>query len=269
VYHEGTTAGFSALVAFLPEDGIGIAVLANLQGTPLVQVIAQTALDQLLGLESVNWNEEAKGAYLQQAKLAQELTVFNADMREQGTAPSHELAAYAGTYVHPLYGTISVSLEGETLKAKYDWAQFALRHWHYDTFVGEIDTMGRLQIPLQFQTDLNGQIHEARVSLDPFSSQNLVAFVREKKLKSDLAPSLVGKYLVSGMELEVKATDGALLLAVPGQKVYTLSPDGETSFTIQGLAGYRVEFAPAEGKIVFRQPNGTFSGERVREGATP
>ena len=263
VYHGGTTAGFSALVAFLPDEDLGIAVLANLQGTPAVDIITQTIIDKLLGLEAVDWNGEARLAYAKQVQLLDELSVFNSSMRHQNTLPSHELAAYAGNFTHPLYGTITISQEGEELIAKYGEAEFKLEHWHYNTFIGEIDTMGRFQIPLQFLTSIDGQLNELLVGLDPFSSQNLVSFVRQEKIEKDLLATFVGKYLVAGLVVEVKAAGDSLLLVVPGQPAYRLAAEGKTSFILQGAAGYKVEFLVEEEKILLIQPNGTFEGKKL------
>lgn len=263
VYHGGTTAGFSANVTFLPEDGIGIVVLANLQGTPLVEVITQTAIDRLLEFEPVDWNGETRRVYEQQVKLLDELSVFNSSTRHLGTKPSQSLDAYTGTFVHPLYGTISISQKGEGLVAKYYLAELSLLHWHYDTFIGEIDTIGRFQVPLQFITSLDGRIDKLNLGLDPFSSQNLVTFTRQEEIDSSLMKSFVGTYLVAGMQVEVKLGEGdSLFLVVPGQPVYTLVPIGKTRFALREAMGFTVEFGK-EGKIVLIQPNGTFEGEKL------
>jgi len=264
VYHGGTTAGFSALVTFLPEDGIGIVVLANLQGTPLTDVITQTAIDELLGLKSVDWNGEVRLAYEQQVKLLEEISVFNSSTRHLETKPSHRLDAYTGTFIHPLYGTIKISQKGQGLMANYYQAELSLEHWHYDTFVGEIDTIGRFEVPLQFITSIDGRIDKLDLGLDPFSTEDLVTFTRQEKIDTSLVKSFMGRYQVAGMQVEVRMEEGdSLLLVVPGQPTYTLVPVGKTSFALKGIAGFSVEFMAEEGKIVLIQPNGTFEGEKL------
>ncbi len=264
VYHGGTTAGFSALVTFLPEDGIGIVVLANLQGTPLKDVITQTAIDELLGLESVDWNGEVRLAYEQQVKLLEEISVFNSGTRHLETKPSHRLEAYTGTFIHPLYGAIKISQKDQGLVANYYQAELSLEHWHYDTFVGEIDTIGRFEVPLQFITSIDGRVDRLQLGLDPFSTEDLVTFTRQEKIDTSLVKSFVGRYQVAGMQVEVRMGEGdSLLLVVPGQPTYTLVPIGKTSFALKGIAGFSVEFMAEEDKIVLIQPNGTFEGEKL------
>ena len=51
--------------------------------------------------------------------------------------PSLELAAYAGSYEHPAYGTVQVALEGGSLVWRWNSFRADLAHYHYDTFVAK------------------------------------------------------------------------------------------------------------------------------------
>ncbi len=57
VEHGGNIDGFSALLAFLPADQVGVVVLTNLDGNPLPTIIANNVFDRLLGLDPVPWNQ--------------------------------------------------------------------------------------------------------------------------------------------------------------------------------------------------------------------
>lgn len=57
VSHAGGTFGFASFVGVLPEVGAGVAVLANLEGTPLVQILANEVCDDLLGLQPLPWSD--------------------------------------------------------------------------------------------------------------------------------------------------------------------------------------------------------------------
>jgi hypothetical protein len=54
--------------------------------------------------------------------------------RQTGTQPSHPLQDYAAKYLHPGYGTLSVTLEKTRLVARFNATEFPLEHYHYDTF---------------------------------------------------------------------------------------------------------------------------------------
>ena len=194
----------------------------------------------------------------------EEISVFNSSTRHLETKSSHRLDAYTGTFIHPLYGAIKISQKDQGLVANYYQAELSLEHWHYDTFVGEIDTIGRFEVPLQFITSIDGRVDRLQLGLDPFSTEDLVTFTRQEKIDTSLVKSFVGRYQVAGMQVEVRMGEGdSLLLVVPGQPTYTLVPIGKTSFALKGIAGFSVEFMAEEDKIVLIQPNGTFEGEKL------
>src|SRR5580658_3941341 len=80
VEHGGNIDGFSAEFAFLPQDGIGVAVLANLDGTGLPNVVAYSVFDRLLGLPQTPWSQRFLFQE-QQAKKAQQ------DAKSKGFVP--------------------------------------------------------------------------------------------------------------------------------------------------------------------------------------
>ena len=79
---------------------------------------------------------------------------------------------------------------------------------------------------------------------------------------------LVGEYELAGQvgTVELSAAD-RLTLTVTGQPTYTLEPQQGTTFGLQGMDGFSVEFELADGQdrasaVTFRQPNGTFKANR-------
>ena len=57
---------------------------------------------------------------------------------QPGTKPSRELDAYVGRYVHPAYGTATVALEKGKLLLAWSRLRLPLKHFHYDTFTGQL-----------------------------------------------------------------------------------------------------------------------------------
>jgi hypothetical protein len=57
-----------------------------------------------------------------------------AERRHPGTKPSRELAAYAGAYDDPAYGTANVSVENGAPVLRWNGSTAPLEHFHYDTF---------------------------------------------------------------------------------------------------------------------------------------
>ena len=110
--HGGAVDGFCARILLAPKDGVGVAVLVNLDDSPIVDAVGYSLLDAVLGLPKKDWN----GFYVARLKEADEARQAGAAKREAsrqlGTKPSHELEAYTGTYEEPAYGTVRVTLDG-------------------------------------------------------------------------------------------------------------------------------------------------------------
>ncbi|MEO7650431.1 MAG: DUF3471 domain-containing protein, partial [Bryobacteraceae bacterium] len=132
--HTGSVKGFHANLALLPDDRIGILVLSNLDGSRMPEASTNSIMDQMLGLPAKDWDAWSAGR--EQISEAREKT--REREREQGrhkdTKPSLELAAYAGTYEEPAYGTASVSVENESLVLRWSSFTLPLTHYHFDTF---------------------------------------------------------------------------------------------------------------------------------------
>ena len=118
VHHGGNIDGFSAMVTFLPAERLGVVALANMDGTPLPEIVCRVAIDRMLGLEPIDWSarlkERADEAEQGAEKAKGGLETYD---RKKGTKPAHALDEYAGDYEHPAYGTISVVRDGAGLES--------------------------------------------------------------------------------------------------------------------------------------------------------
>ena len=271
VHHGGVTPGYSALVSFLPEEDLGIAVLCNHSGSSLPQVVSYTAMDRLLGLEPVDWNKQTLEMAKAQEDFLSTYTMLDKEARKTGTRPTHALDDYTGTFGHPLYGTFKLTREDNGLHASYQEASIPLEHWHYDVFTGRVDYFMPLQFAFHFMTDIHGNLNELQVDLDPFSTANPVTFTRLPELEKpdlEILSGLTGEYEVMGVDITIHLSDTEqLIMSVPGQPDWNLEPVGGLRFDVKGLPGYAVEFKLDEQKkeatvIILIQPHGTFSGKR-------
>src|SRR5262249_27026993 len=101
VWHNGGIDGFYAYLSMLPDDKMGIVILTNLSGSPLPDLIMYDVYDHLLNLDPVDWNKRFEADHEKQKKDAAEAKNKPDTVRKQGTHPSHDLAAYAGTFENP------------------------------------------------------------------------------------------------------------------------------------------------------------------------
>ncbi len=137
VRHGGVLGGFRAHVSLLPREGIGVAVMLNAQ-TWLAEPLANSLIDYLAGLPEKNWIGEYDAQSRKDTEKEKTKKKEKEAGRHRGTRPSLKLPEYAGTYQHPAYGDVAVTLSetGRTLCLSWSaWSNYPLRHWHHDVFV--------------------------------------------------------------------------------------------------------------------------------------
>jgi CubicO group peptidase (beta-lactamase class C family) len=180
VQHGGGIDGFISQMSWLPQERIGVVVLTNMSGNnPVPNMVTENVLDRLLSLPPIDWAARARkqqqNAEAQQKKERDE----RAAARKPNTAPSHELAAYAGTYEHPGYGRVTVRANGPVLELSFTDFTARLKHYHYDIF--EVDDPAELQ-PLSglvmFLMDQKGDIGRLAIPFEP--SVKDIEFTRVK-----------------------------------------------------------------------------------------
>ena len=141
----------------LPDEGIAIVVLNNVASS-LPRTISSSLRDRLLGLIPDDYLGKTL-AQLKQDKQndVQRRITFDAKASDH---PSLPLAAYAGTYFHPAYGDIHVTVGGNGLVVHFDAYELQLRQYQHDTFAWDENLA-------QFQFDSSGNVTELLLSLEP------------------------------------------------------------------------------------------------------
>jgi hypothetical protein len=139
-FHTGSLDGRTAIIGLLPDEKVGVYVMGNLDHAEFRHALMLKVMDLFAGTNggaARDWSAEFLPLYAgiraegEQARVAQE------GKRVVGTRPSLAIAQYAGTYTHPAWGDLQVTLENGTLRARLGvGAQNSgpLEHWHYDTF---------------------------------------------------------------------------------------------------------------------------------------
>jgi CubicO group peptidase (beta-lactamase class C family) len=263
VHHGGNIDGFSALVAFLPQDNIGLVILTNQNASALPAVVAYNVWDRLLGMDQVDWTARIKQQRALTKASEQEAKQKGYTTQRTGTHPSHDLPEYAGEYEHPGYGIVKIEYASGALKLDYHGLGGVLTHFHYDVFEVPKDDLNHFsEEKVEFHTNLAGDIDSLGIPFE--STLKDIAFIRlgdrSMTQKTFLQP-LTGDYqrgpLLAAISLK---GDSALTLTLPGQPVYNLVPVHGTRFNIKELNGYSVEFKGDD--LVFYQPTGTFSATR-------
>ncbi len=272
VYHGGNIDGFSALVSLLPQDGLGLVVLTNKNGSPLPGLVSLYATDLLLGLEPVDFHGRTKARYdAAMAELADEGQEEQQQAeRVKGTKPTHKLPEYVGTYRHPGYGDFVITREGKTLNFEFNAFSGELEHWHYDTFRGHLKELDDQKIMVQFLANADGEIDRISVPLE-ISVAPIIFERQPPAYLSDPAylAQLIGDYEITGVTVRIEIKGGnTLVVVVPGQPAHDLVPYRGTEYKFAGLTGYGLKFIidDVDGvtAALFKQPNGIFRARKIK-----
>ena len=262
--HGGGVDGFLTECMLLPDDGIGVAVMTNTTSSVMTPVVAYRILDELLGLEPLDWFSSFKPRY----------DTIMAGMREARHARRvvpdaplpRPLDAYAGEYEHPGYGTLTLTLEDGVLRPRLGTLDLSLAHRHYETFDLEWHELGDEShlFPLMFLSDPAGDLTALTV---PFESLiEAQRFDRRPDASAqdpEVLRRLCGTYVMGPIEVVVALRgDRVLTVAIPGAPPFELEPAGRgLRFGLKGQPAVTAEFELDESGQVARlvaQPLGIF-----------
>ena len=159
IWHGGGIDGFVALLAFLPDAGIGVVALSNLDRNPAPTILARSLFDRLLGLEPLPWNDWIASDYLEWDLAQRQKAANHARSRDLSIQPSRALAAFVGRYRHPAYGEVRVTDENKSLVLHYGQFALPLRHYRADIFeIVKIPVTSRTHLEVSFHKDESGAI---------------------------------------------------------------------------------------------------------------
>jgi CubicO group peptidase (beta-lactamase class C family) len=151
-FHTGSIDGMVAIIGLIPDERLGVCVLANLDHAEVRHALMYTVFD--LWADDAGGRVPAEGGWVRAAGgtagrdwSADLLKLYggiqaqadSARMRQEaqrvvGTRPTLPLDRYMGTYADSLYGAATVTLERGQLVLRRGARTAVLEHWHYDTF---------------------------------------------------------------------------------------------------------------------------------------
>ncbi len=268
VEHGGNIDGFSANVALFPQDGVGVVVLTNLDGTPLRDLIVNVIADRLLKIEPVNWIAEAAAVRAASQAAAKEGEKKKQVMRVSGTQPAHKLEEYVGDYEHPGYGLLKVTMQEGKLEATFNGIHTPLEHWHYETFSGVKAADSTFEnMKYTFQTNADGYV--ARIAVPFEAAVKEIVFTKKpdaRLYEAGYLKRFAGTYALPGTPVTVSLKGNALSVMIPGQPSYDLVPSLSGDFTLKQAQVVSLHFvADDKGNITaaeIRQPGSVITATR-------
>jgi CubicO group peptidase (beta-lactamase class C family) len=134
-FHTGSLDGMVAIIGLIPEENLGVYVLANADHIEVRHALMLRVFDLFLGDPVRDWSSELKTLYA--ARNARRDSSENATVakRIRGTRPSLALEKYSGTYTDFLLGKLVVTAgRGKMRVRTSSLLAGTAEHWQYDTF---------------------------------------------------------------------------------------------------------------------------------------
>ncbi len=239
--HNGAIGGIYSQIAYLPTDSIGIVVYVNGEhGSALVNIIPNLLFDKLLDLPPTDWNNRGLDVYLKNKEAAKKSRLTTNIDRIANTKPSHSLSDYVGVYEDAAYGKLDISMKNEQLHYFFNKVSLPLNHYHYDRFDSPDDEIYGT-ISILFDTDAQGSIHQAKISMD----EKEVVFIKKPDAKltdMNFLKRLEGKYALNEDNVKVQILNQELVLQNSPLPPMHLIGYKNSSFRIKEFSDYIIEF---------------------------
>ncbi|HSX25677.1 MAG TPA: serine hydrolase [Chlamydiales bacterium] len=245
--HDGGIDGFTSVVGFLPNEGVGIVILGNRNLSSLPRYVSFEIIDRVLEIPHIAWLKEGLDGYQKGKEGLKARRLQEDHNRKKGTSPSHPLEEYVGEYEHPGYGKINVELAKGKLQGSFNGLTCNFDHWHYDVFViaeESQDLIVSLEgTKLVFRNNLNGDIQDLIIPFEP-NTNDIIFKKKPSNALSHIAylRQFIGAYEIYGYTVEINLKENTLYAVIPGQPLYELVPNGDKEFTVKSMQGYTVRF---------------------------
>ena len=169
-HHTGNLAGYSSSVSFFPFDSLGIVVLVNQNGSPLIRLIPNFISDIVFNMEVHDKSAELLARRKKFDAMRKNPPVIKLDTVSR--KPSLMLAGYYGEFYNPGYGTAKITSYKNSLLLTYENLELVLipkgtghnfsSHHTEDSLVfqwGEGDAI--------FKTGKNGEVESFSIPFEP------------------------------------------------------------------------------------------------------
>jgi CubicO group peptidase (beta-lactamase class C family) len=126
----GRTANYDSRILVFPKDSIGIILLVG-KNSLANYIVSETLAERVIGKEFYDWNDYAKNNPNWNRKPPE--VTRNQEINPDAP-PTLELSQYEGSYSHPAYGEVRISIQGDALSGKRSIVEFDLDHVEGDEF---------------------------------------------------------------------------------------------------------------------------------------
>ncbi|MBU3079504.1 serine hydrolase [Sphingomonas quercus] len=169
ISHSGAVFGFLTMVVLVPEKNIGFSIVINSEDGVFVRGLMYELLDHYLGFPKTDWAAiYAKNSQDQRTRAIAALQTTQATPAKVG--PSLPLQSYAGDYVDPWYGPMTIRYADGKLRVDFTRTPGmtgTLDHYQYDSFRAVLDDKSIEAPYLNFGIGPDGKVE--RITLKAIS----------------------------------------------------------------------------------------------------
>jgi CubicO group peptidase (beta-lactamase class C family) len=136
--HTGGLPGYVSRLLWIPDAGLGVAVLTNQESTGAFDSIAYHVADRYLGAPPTDWAAIFRKIEERARAIAEAVEKKSAGSRALSSRPSLPLTGYTGTYTDAWYGDIVVEARNDALSMRFTKTPSLvgdLEHWQHDAFI--------------------------------------------------------------------------------------------------------------------------------------
>jgi CubicO group peptidase (beta-lactamase class C family) len=120
ISHTGGVNGFVTSVTLIPEESLGIIVLTNTDANSFYEALKWEIMDAYLGLPYRNYSDTYLGFQKRGDEETQKQQKAQRDTIAMHPKTDLPLTAFAGEYVHNVYGKMTITLENNKLVARFE-----------------------------------------------------------------------------------------------------------------------------------------------------
>jgi hypothetical protein len=120
VSHTGGVNGFVTSVTLIPEEKLGIIVLTNTDANGFYEALKLEIMDAYLGLPYRNYHKVAIERQKQSEARMEKMVQSKRDTINTKPATALPLTAYAGEYMHDIYGSMNIKIENSELIMRFE-----------------------------------------------------------------------------------------------------------------------------------------------------
>jgi CubicO group peptidase (beta-lactamase class C family) len=159
---KGGITGFSGYISFMPQEKIGIILLANRDlGLELTHYLTYYIYDQLLHLHEFSWDK-----LIDDERLKYEVSPEKSSKKPQARAEkmSYPREKYIGIYEHDAYGKAVVSVENDEMQLNFNKSfVWPLEYCFQNVFKTEYD--GAI-VRFEFNQDTTGKVTSLEIEIE-------------------------------------------------------------------------------------------------------